>query len=86
VTLGVDLPRSFTNGLWTGIRSARLSVSGRNLLHLQKIIGGDMFKGTDPAAANYHSGQQRLNNVAYTREFAAYPSTRTFWFSLDLGF
>jgi TonB-dependent SusC/RagA subfamily outer membrane receptor len=86
VALGVDLPRSLTSKLWSGIRSARLSVAGRNLLHLQKIIGGNMFKGTDPAAANYHSGNQRSNNVAYTREFAAYPSTRAFWFSIDLNF
>ncbi|MBI4501197.1 MAG: SusC/RagA family TonB-linked outer membrane protein [Gemmatimonadetes bacterium] len=86
LTLGLDLPRSFTNRLWSGIRSARVSLAGRNLIHLQGIIGGDMFKGTDPAAANYHSGNQRSNNVAYTREFAAYPSTRSFWFSLDLGF
>ena len=63
-----------------------MSVAGRNLVTLTSIIGGDMFQGTDPAAANYHSGNQRSNNVGYTREFAAYPSSRSFWFSLDLGF
>ena len=86
LALGADLPQSVTNRLWSGMRHVRVSVSGRNLLHLQKIIGGNMFRGTDPAAANYHSGNQRSNNVAYTREFAAYPSTRSFWFSLDMGF
>ena len=86
ITLGVDLPRSFTSRLSGGIRSAHLSVAGRNLVTLTSIIGGNMFQGTDPAAANYHSGSQTLNNVEYTREFAAFPSSRQLWFQLDLGF
>jgi hypothetical protein len=86
VTLGVDLPHSLTARFWSGIRSTRLSVSGRNLITLTRIMGGNMFKGTDPAAANYHSGSQSLNNVEYTREFAAYPSSRQIWFQLDMGF
>jgi hypothetical protein len=85
ITLGVDLPKSFTNRLWTGIRSARLSVAGRDLITLSKIMGGNVFQGSDPSAANYHSGDQSLNNVEYTREFAAYPSSRKIWFQLDLG-
>jgi TonB-linked SusC/RagA family outer membrane protein len=86
VTLGLDLPKSLTGRLWSGIRSTRVSISARNLITLTSIIGGNMFKGTDPAAANYHSGSQSLNNVEYTREFAAYPSSRQLWFQLDLGF
>jgi hypothetical protein len=86
VRLSADLPRAFVTRAWGKINSARVSLSGRNLLTNQSILGGNFFKGSDPEVANYNSGTQDANNVEWTREFAAYPSSRTFWFTLDLSF
>ncbi len=86
LTLGLELPPAMTSHLWSAVRSARVSIAARNLLTLTRIIGGNMFKGVDPASANYNSGNPARNNVAYFREIAAYPSSRSFWFTLDVGF
>ncbi len=86
VQVAVDLPAHVTNGLWSGISGARVSLSARNLLTNQSILGGDFYRGSDPEVANYNSGAQSANNVQWTREFAGYPSSRSFWLNIDLSF
>jgi TonB-linked SusC/RagA family outer membrane protein len=84
--VAVELPPNITEKLWDGIRSASVSLSGRDLFTDQKLLGGDFYPGNDPAVANYNSGSQSANNVQWTREFAAYPSSRSFWLQIDLNF
>ena len=84
--VSLDLPSSMLRKVWGGISSATVSFAGRNLITNQGILGGNFFPGNDPATANYNSGTERANNVQWLREFAAYPSSRTFWLVIDLGF
>jgi TonB-linked SusC/RagA family outer membrane protein len=77
-TLTYDLPSSVAKRLWSGARYIRLSLSGRNLItwsHYQKI-------GYDPEV------QQVARSLAVetTWELWAYPPSRSFFFTLDLGF
>jgi TonB-linked SusC/RagA family outer membrane protein len=75
VTLGYTLPASAYS--WTGARDARVSVSGRNLL----VVTGDKYTGMDPEVSNF--GNQP---VARNIEVAQYPRSRSFWFTLSVGF
>jgi outer membrane receptor protein involved in Fe transport len=77
-TLSYELPTSFTRKLWSGARYIRMNVSGRNLLtwsHYNKI-------GYDPEV------QQVARSLAaeMTWELWAYPSSRSVYFTLDVGF
>ncbi|MCG8512867.1 MAG: hypothetical protein MI740_01900, partial [Halanaerobiales bacterium] len=58
------------------IRSMRLSVVGRNLLYFYKDT-----PGTAPDASAYSSAYE-----AQAFDFAPVPTTRTFGFSLNVGF
>ena len=58
-----------------GARSARVSVTGRNL-----ILKTDYF-GYDPEVSNY--GQQA---VVRNIDLGPYPPTRSFFFSITAGF
>ncbi len=62
---------------WTGARDARVSVSGRNLV----VVTGDNYTGMDPEVSNF--GNQP---VARNIEVAPYPRSRSFWFTLSVGF
>jgi outer membrane receptor protein involved in Fe transport len=75
VTLSYDLPSSVAQRLWGGVRSARLSVSGRNLFTITP------YTGLDPEVSNF--GNQP---VARNIDVAPFPPSRSFWFSLNLGF
>jgi hypothetical protein len=70
VTLSYDLPRSAI----FGSRSARLSVSARNLFSV------DSYDGLDPEVSNF-GNQAIFRNV----DVAPFPPSRSFWFSIDLG-
>ena len=77
VTLSYDVPRSFLQRMIARGSSARLSLSGRNLLVI----------------TDYQStGDPEVNQVSRSAAGGApwdlwsYPPSRTFWLSLDLGF
>jgi TonB-linked SusC/RagA family outer membrane protein len=76
VTLGYNLPTRITSSLFgSNIRYARLSLSGRNLL---RFTG---YRGLDPEVSNF-GNQAIVRNV----DVAPFPPSRSFFFSLDLGF
>lgn len=75
ITLSVNLPQSFITGFWRGARSARLSVSGRNLINIFD------YTGHDPEVSNFGS-----QNIARNIDVAPFPPSRSFWFSVSLGF
>jgi TonB-linked SusC/RagA family outer membrane protein len=58
-----------------GMRSARLSFSGRNLLRFTP------YKGLDPEVSNF-ANQAIVRNI----DVAPFPPSRSFFFSIDLGF
>ena len=74
--LTLDLPRSMVQKLWGGARYLRLSLSGRELLTFTP----------------YPTGDPEVNQVPGTLgagvpwDLWAYPPSRSFWLSLDLGF
>jgi hypothetical protein len=73
VNLSYQLPRDFANRIG-GAQSARLSLSGRNLW----IISG--YNGYDPEVNN--GG----NFVARFVDLAPFPPSRSFFFSVELGY
>ncbi len=76
VTLAYNLPESFTRGLFgNSVRFARLSLSGRNLL---RFTG---YRGLDPEVSNF-GNQAIVRNI----DVAPFPPSRSFFFSIDLGF
>ncbi len=76
VHLSYNLPESFTRGLFgSNVRFARLSLSGRNLL---RFTG---YGGMDPEVSNF-GNQAIVRNI----DVAPFPPSRSFFFSVDLGF
>jgi TonB-linked SusC/RagA family outer membrane protein len=74
VTLSYQLPDSFVRNL-PKVRSARISLSGRNLLTFTR------YSGLDPEVSNF--GNQ---SIARNIDVAPFPPSRSFWTSIDLGF
>ncbi len=76
VALTLDLPQAFVHRYWSGARYLRLSVSGRNLLTFTP------YQGYDPEV------QQVARSLAAETswELWTYPSSRTFFFSIETGF
>ncbi len=77
LSLAVELPRSFVQNLWSGARYIRLTASGRNLIMITD------YRGTDPES---RWRPERSLSRSVPRELWAYPPSRQFWFSIDLGF
>jgi TonB-dependent starch-binding outer membrane protein SusC len=76
VNLSYNLPRSFTSRLLgAGVRHARLTLSGRNLLRTST------YRGLDPEVSNF-GNQAIIRNI----DVAPFPPTRSFFLSVDLGF
>ncbi|MEP7226302.1 MAG: TonB-dependent receptor, partial [Gemmatimonadales bacterium] len=76
VNLSYNLPDRLTATLFgRGIRYARLSVTGRNLLRFTS------YRGLDPEVSNF-SNQAIVRNI----DVAPFPPSRSFFFSIDLGF
>jgi hypothetical protein len=73
--VGVALPEPWLERTRLGIRNARISLSGRNLLTYQK------YTGLDPEVANLGSAAIR-NNL----DVAPYPPSRSFFLDISLGF
>lgn len=74
VTLSYQLPSEWVSRL-PQVKSARLSISGRNLLTLTN------YSGLDPEVSNF--GNQA---IARNIDVAPFPPSRSFWTSIDLGF
>ncbi len=78
VTLSYTVPRSFTNFISRGglnFTNARLSFTGRNLWMSFR------YTGLDPEVSSF--GNQQVTTATDT---FAYPPSRSFFLSLDLGF
>ena len=76
VTVAYNLPESFTRGLFgSSVRNARISLSGRNLL---RFTG---YRGLDPEVSNF-GNQAIVRNI----DVGPFPPSRSFFFSIDLGF
>jgi TonB-linked SusC/RagA family outer membrane protein len=75
LTLSWDVPDEITEKLWSPIRSARVSLSGRDLL---RFTG---YSGMDPEVSNF--GNQ---SVSRAQDVAPYPPSRSFWLTVNLGF
>ena len=76
LNLSYNLPDRITSSLFgRSIRSARLSLTGRNLLRFTP------YRGLDPEVSNF--GRQAIvRNI----DVAPFPPSRSFFFSIDLGF
>ncbi|HET6577660.1 MAG TPA: SusC/RagA family TonB-linked outer membrane protein [Gemmatimonadales bacterium] len=76
LNLSYNLPDRFTSAIFgRSIRSARLSLTGRNLLRFTP------YRGLDPEVSNF--GRQAIvRNI----DVAPFPPSRSFFFSIDLGF
>jgi TonB-dependent SusC/RagA subfamily outer membrane receptor len=75
VTLSFEVPSTMVSRLARGIRSAELSFSGRNLWT------NTDYTGMDPEVSNF--GNQAIGRNI---DVAPFPPSRSFWFSLSLGF
>jgi hypothetical protein len=70
------LPDGFTSALFgRSIRTARVSLTGRNLLRITP------YAGLDPEVSNF-GNQAIVRNI----DVAPFPPSRSFFFSIDLGF
>jgi TonB-linked SusC/RagA family outer membrane protein len=75
VNLSYNLPDRITSRLFGGgVRSARLSLTGRNLLRFTP------YRGLDPEVSNF-ANQAIVRNV----DVAPFPPSRSFFFSIELG-
>jgi hypothetical protein len=75
LTVAYELPPTWVETWWPWARSVRLSVSGRDLLTFTD------YSGLDPEVSNF--GNQQIGRNVDT---SPYPPSRSFWFSVDLGF
>lgn len=74
VTLTYSLPKKWVSAI-PKVQTARLSLSGRNLLTFTS------YSGLDPEVSNF--GNQA---IARNIDVAPFPPSRSFWTSLDVGF
>jgi len=75
VTLSIELPSTMVSRFGRGVRSADISFSGRNLwTHTN-------YTGMDPEVSNF--GNQPIGRNI---DVAPFPPSRSFWFSVNLGF
>jgi hypothetical protein len=74
VTFTYNLPQSFVSTL-PMVKTARLNISGRNLLTFTN------YSGLDPEVSNF--GNQA---IARNIDVSPFPPSRSFWTSLDVGF
>jgi TonB-linked SusC/RagA family outer membrane protein len=75
LTLSFELPADMVSRFSRGIRSAELSFSGRNLWT------NTDYSGMDPEVSNF--GNQAIGRNI---DVAPFPPSRSYWFSLSLGF
>jgi hypothetical protein len=76
ISLSYELPAVLTGRLFGGVaRSARLELAGRNLFTFSD------YPGLDPEVSNF--GNQP---IARNIDVAPYPPSRSFFFTIDVGF
>ena len=76
ISLSYELPTELTGRLFGGVaRSARLELAGRNLFTFSD------YPGLDPEVSNF--GNQP---IARNIDVAPYPPSRSFFFTIDVGF
>jgi TonB-linked SusC/RagA family outer membrane protein len=76
VNLSYNLPDHLTSSLFgRNVRYTRLSLTGRNLLRITP------YAGLDPEVSNF-ANQAIVRNI----DVAPFPPSRSFYFSIDLGF
>jgi len=76
VNLSYNLPDHLTSSLFgRSVRYTRLSLTGRNLLRITP------YAGLDPEVSNF-ANQAIVRNI----DVAPFPPSRSFYFSIDLGF
>jgi len=75
IAVSWDVPQRTVRSLWSGVRSARLSLSARNLFWLHTP-----YTGFDPEVSNF-GNQPIARNIDVT----PYPPSRSFFFTLFLG-
>ncbi len=75
VTINYEVPDRFTEMMWGRVSNMTLSLSGRNVL---TFTG---YKGMDPEVSNFGS-----EAIARNIDVAPYPPSRSFWFSVNMGF
>ncbi len=75
VTLTYDVPPGVAQRFWRGVRTARISLSGRNL------FTSTPFSGLDPEVSNFGNRPVERNI-----DVAPFPPSRSFWFTVALGF
>ncbi len=77
LAIGYNIPRSILNKIpHNPVKSARFSLVGRNLFYFYKHT-----PGTSPDASAYSSSL-----AAQAFDFSPVPATRTYGFSLNVGF
>jgi hypothetical protein len=79
VTLSYDIPSSLAQRVWGRAQSAKIQLSGRNLVWWTK------FRGGDPEAANFGAGNVP-DAIQRNREIAAYPASKSFWLNFNVEF
>jgi hypothetical protein len=75
-SIAYDVPLRLLHTFWSGARSARISLTGRNLL----ILTG--YRGQDPEVLV----QATTLFSQWRSDIWPYPPYRTFWFKIDVGF
>ncbi len=75
VTVNYDVPERFIGMMWGRVSNMTLSLSGRNVL---TFTG---YGGMDPEVSNFGS-----EAIARNIDVAPYPPSRSFWFSVNMGF
>lgn len=75
VAISWEVPKSVIGSLWGGVRNANLSVSARNLIWFHTP-----YSGFDPEVSNF-GNQPIARNIDVT----PYPSSRSFYFTINLG-
>jgi hypothetical protein len=75
LSVGVALPQSWVERVGRGVSSARINLTGRNLLTYQK------YSGLDPEVGNVGSAAVRGN-----LDVAPYPPSRSFFLDIAVGF
>ena len=79
VTLSWNVPSRYLQSLTSRVNSAKVSVSGRNL------VWWTDFRGGDPEAQNFGGGGPP-DAVQRNRELAAYPASKSYWLNFSLDF
>lgn len=75
ITMSYQLPDGVVSGLWGALDQVTLEASARNLLSFFN------YSGMDPEVSNF--GNQA---VGRNIDVAPFPPSRSFWFSLNVGF